>query len=162
MRYRQIHLDFHTSERIPDIGSRFDPDDFGRTFAKANVDSVTIFCKMPSRGLVSSDQGRQAASAPRLRSDARAARCAPQAWHQRADLHLRRLGRACGARESGLARRHAGRRADPPARRAARAGLGVPRLQLALSRLPLPAGRRGASISSRTATASSSTSASRW
>jgi hypothetical protein len=45
MRYRQIHLDFHTSERIPDVGSRFDPDDFGRTFAKANVDSVTIFAK---------------------------------------------------------------------------------------------------------------------
>ena len=45
MRYRQIHLDFHTSERIPDIGSRFDPDDFGRTFAKANVDSVTVFSK---------------------------------------------------------------------------------------------------------------------
>lgn len=45
MRYRQIHLDFHTSERIPDIGSRFDPNDFGRTFARANVDSVTIFAK---------------------------------------------------------------------------------------------------------------------
>jgi hypothetical protein len=45
MRYRQIHLDFHTSERIPDIGSRFDPDVFARTFAKANVDSVTIFAK---------------------------------------------------------------------------------------------------------------------
>ena len=45
MRYRQIHLDFHTSERIPGIGSRFDPDDFARTFAEANVDSVTIFSK---------------------------------------------------------------------------------------------------------------------
>ena len=45
MRYRQIHLDFHTSERIPGIGSRFDADDFARTFAEANVDSVTIFSK---------------------------------------------------------------------------------------------------------------------
>ena len=45
MRYRQIHLDFHTSERIPGIGSRFDPKDFAGTFAKANVDSVTIFAK---------------------------------------------------------------------------------------------------------------------
>jgi len=45
MRYRQIHLDFHTSERIPDIGSRFDPDRFGRTLAEADVDSVTIFAK---------------------------------------------------------------------------------------------------------------------
>ncbi len=45
MRYRQIHLDFHTSERIPGIGSRFDPEDFARTLAEANVDSVTIFSK---------------------------------------------------------------------------------------------------------------------
>jgi hypothetical protein len=45
MRYRQIHLDFHTSERIPGIGSRFDADGFGRAFAEANVESVTIFAK---------------------------------------------------------------------------------------------------------------------
>ncbi|MEX0853652.1 MAG: alpha-amylase family protein [Bauldia sp.] len=45
MRYRQIHLDFHTSERIPGIGSRFDAKDFARTIAGANVDSVTVFAK---------------------------------------------------------------------------------------------------------------------
>ena len=45
MRYRQIHLDFHTSERIPGIGSRFDARDFARTLADANVDSVTVFSK---------------------------------------------------------------------------------------------------------------------
>lgn len=45
MRYRQVHLDFHTSERIPGIGSRFDPKDFAETFADAAVDSVTIFAK---------------------------------------------------------------------------------------------------------------------
>jgi len=45
MRYRQIHLDFHTSELIPGIGSRFDADAFGRAFAQAHVDSVTIFSK---------------------------------------------------------------------------------------------------------------------
>ena len=45
MRYRQIHLDFHTSEHIPGIGSAFDPDDFVATFKAANVDSVTIFAK---------------------------------------------------------------------------------------------------------------------
>jgi hypothetical protein len=45
MRYRQIHLDFHTSEHIPGIGSRFDPDDFADTFARADVDSVTVFSK---------------------------------------------------------------------------------------------------------------------
>ena len=45
MRYRQIHLDFHTSELIPGIGSRFDPDAFARIAAEAHVDSMTIFSK---------------------------------------------------------------------------------------------------------------------
>jgi hypothetical protein len=45
MRHRQIHLDFHTSERIPGIGSRFDARDFAKTLADANVDSVTVFSK---------------------------------------------------------------------------------------------------------------------
>ncbi len=45
IRYRQIHLDFHTSEHIPGIGSAFDPDDFVGTLKAANVDSITIFAK---------------------------------------------------------------------------------------------------------------------
>lgn len=45
IRYRQIHLDFHTSEHIPGIGSAFDPDDFVATLKAANVDSITIFAK---------------------------------------------------------------------------------------------------------------------
>lgn len=45
MRYRQIHLDFHTSEHIPGIGSAFDPDDFVATLKAAHVDSITIFAK---------------------------------------------------------------------------------------------------------------------
>lgn len=45
LRYRQIHLDFHTSEHIPDIGKDFDAADFVATFKKAHVDSVTIFAK---------------------------------------------------------------------------------------------------------------------
>lgn len=45
MRYRQIHLDFHTSERIPGIGSRFDAEAFGKAFSDAHVDSVTLFSK---------------------------------------------------------------------------------------------------------------------
>ncbi|WP_421726247.1 beta-galactosidase trimerization domain-containing protein [Bauldia sp.] len=45
MRYRQIHLDFHTSELIPGIGSKFDPADFAQTFSDAHVDSVTLFAK---------------------------------------------------------------------------------------------------------------------
>ena len=28
-RFRQIHLDFHTSEHIPDVGAEFDADRFG-------------------------------------------------------------------------------------------------------------------------------------
>jgi hypothetical protein len=45
MRYRQIHLDFHTSERIAGIGSRFDAKEFARTLSEASVDSVTVFSK---------------------------------------------------------------------------------------------------------------------
>jgi hypothetical protein len=45
LRYRQIHLDFHTSEHIPGIGSAFDADDFVGTLKAAHVDSVTIFAK---------------------------------------------------------------------------------------------------------------------
>ena len=43
LRFRQIHLDFHTSERIAGIGSRFDADAFADTLARAHVDSVTCF-----------------------------------------------------------------------------------------------------------------------
>jgi hypothetical protein len=45
LRYRQIHLDFHTSEMIPDVGKAFDPDAFVATFKSASVNSVTIFAK---------------------------------------------------------------------------------------------------------------------
>ncbi|MGV3491379.1 MAG: beta-galactosidase trimerization domain-containing protein [Devosia sp.] len=45
MRYRQVHLDFHTSDRIPGIGSRFDPKDFAATLSAAKVDSITLFSK---------------------------------------------------------------------------------------------------------------------
>lgn len=45
LRYRQIHLDFHTSEHIPGIGELFDPEEFVAAFKAAHVDSVTIFAK---------------------------------------------------------------------------------------------------------------------
>lgn len=45
MRFRQVHLDFHTSPLIPGIGSRFDAKAFARAFKEAWVDSVTIFSK---------------------------------------------------------------------------------------------------------------------
>jgi hypothetical protein len=45
LRFRQIHLDFHTSEHITGIGSGFDPDEFADTLAKAHVNSVTCFAR---------------------------------------------------------------------------------------------------------------------
>jgi hypothetical protein len=45
LRYRQIHLDFHTSEHIPAVGAEFDPVEFVDAFKAANVDSVTVFAK---------------------------------------------------------------------------------------------------------------------
>jgi len=38
LRFRQIHLDFHTSEHIAGIGEAFDPDDFASTLERARVD----------------------------------------------------------------------------------------------------------------------------
>jgi hypothetical protein len=43
LRYRQIHLDFHTSEHIEGIGAEFDPEEFASTLERARVDSVTCF-----------------------------------------------------------------------------------------------------------------------
>jgi hypothetical protein len=45
LRFRQIHLDFHTSEHIPGVGSAFDPEDFVATLKAAHVNSITIFAK---------------------------------------------------------------------------------------------------------------------
>lgn len=42
---RHIHLDFHTSPAIPDVGRDFDPDEFAGTLSKASVKSITIFAK---------------------------------------------------------------------------------------------------------------------
>ncbi len=45
LRFRQIHLDFHTPESIPGIGSEFDPDKFVGTLKAAAVDSITCFSR---------------------------------------------------------------------------------------------------------------------
>jgi len=45
LRFRQVHLDFHTSEHIPGIGSEFDPERFVHTLKGAHVDSVTLFSR---------------------------------------------------------------------------------------------------------------------
>lgn len=42
---RQIHLDFHTSEDIKDIGSHFDKKQFQEALIKGNVNSINIFAK---------------------------------------------------------------------------------------------------------------------
>ena len=44
-RYRQIHLDFHTSPLIPDVGTEFDADQFAETLVDAHVNWVTLFGK---------------------------------------------------------------------------------------------------------------------
>lgn len=41
--FRQIHLDFHTSGLIPDVGADFDPEEFAATLDAARVNSVTCF-----------------------------------------------------------------------------------------------------------------------
>ncbi len=45
LRFRQVHLDFHTSEKIVGIGSRFDAEEFARTLKEARVNSVTCFSR---------------------------------------------------------------------------------------------------------------------
>jgi Hypothetical glycosyl hydrolase 6/Beta-galactosidase trimerisation domain len=43
--FRQVHLDFHTSPLIADVGRDFDPDAFAATMAAADVASATVFAK---------------------------------------------------------------------------------------------------------------------
>ncbi len=41
--FRQVHLDFHTSEHIEGVGDDFDPERFSETLVRAHVNSVTCF-----------------------------------------------------------------------------------------------------------------------
>lgn len=45
LRYRQIHLDFHTSPACLDVGVNFDADSFARTLQDARVNAINIFAK---------------------------------------------------------------------------------------------------------------------
>jgi len=45
MRFRQVHLDFHTSEHIPGIGVDFDKKQFQEALRAGHVDSITVFSK---------------------------------------------------------------------------------------------------------------------
>ena len=43
--FRQVHLDFHTSELIPDIGRQFDKKQFQEMLKTGHVNSINIFSK---------------------------------------------------------------------------------------------------------------------
>ena len=45
MRFRQVHLDFHTSGLIPNIGRKFSKSQFQDMLKLGHVDSITIFAK---------------------------------------------------------------------------------------------------------------------
>ncbi len=45
LRTRQVHLDFHTSEHIPGVGSRFDKGAFREALKRGNLTSITVFAK---------------------------------------------------------------------------------------------------------------------
>lgn len=45
LRFRQIHLDFHTSEMINNIGSKFDKKQFQKALKLGHVNSITCFAK---------------------------------------------------------------------------------------------------------------------
>ncbi len=45
MNFRQIHLDFHTSEKIDGIGSEFSKEQFQAALKLGHVNSITVFSK---------------------------------------------------------------------------------------------------------------------
>jgi hypothetical protein len=45
LRFRHVHLDFHTSELIDDVAKNFDPEQFAQTLKKAHVNSVNVFAR---------------------------------------------------------------------------------------------------------------------
>ncbi len=45
MRFRQVHLDFHTSEAIEQIGEKFSKQNFQEMLQKGHVNSITVFSK---------------------------------------------------------------------------------------------------------------------
>ncbi len=45
MNYRQVHLDFHTSEKIENIGEKFSKLEFQNALKTGYVNSITLFSK---------------------------------------------------------------------------------------------------------------------
>jgi hypothetical protein len=58
LRYRQIHLDFHTGPWIGDVGVDFDAREFARAMKAAHVDSVTVFAKCHQGICITTRSGR--------------------------------------------------------------------------------------------------------
>lgn len=45
MRFRQVNLDFHTSEKIQDIGKKFNKEQFQNCLKMGHIDSINLFAK---------------------------------------------------------------------------------------------------------------------
>ena len=45
MNFRQVHLDFHTSEKIKNVGQGFDKEQFQKALILGHVNSITVFSK---------------------------------------------------------------------------------------------------------------------
>ena len=45
MPWRKVHLDFHNSKYIPQIGAKFNADEWGDRLLAGNVDSIVVFAK---------------------------------------------------------------------------------------------------------------------
>ncbi|OOH90548.1 hypothetical protein BMT54_04520 [Pasteurellaceae bacterium 15-036681] len=66
---RQIHLDFHTSNLIGDVGKEFVPDEFIDTLKKAKVTSVTCFARCHHGMLYYPSEIHSSAIHPSLKCD---------------------------------------------------------------------------------------------
>ncbi len=45
LNYRQIHMDFHTGDKVEGVGSKFDREDFINKIKLSHADSITVFAK---------------------------------------------------------------------------------------------------------------------
>ena len=43
--FRQVHLDFHTSECMPGVGSEFSEENFREALLDGHINSITLFSK---------------------------------------------------------------------------------------------------------------------
>jgi hypothetical protein len=69
LRFRQVHLDFHTSELIAGIGAAFDAEVFADTLLRANVDSITCFARCHHGWIYYDTQRNPERRHPQLQTD---------------------------------------------------------------------------------------------